>query len=71
MCTSVWDSPVQGVKDVGPEDSGLELGLSVTWSESLPLLGCLLLYLWCEEVGLDSPMALLSPIMFPDPTWTL
>ena len=54
-----------------PEDSGLELGLSMTWSESLHLLGSLLLYLWCEEVGLDSPTALLSPIMFPDPTWTL
>lgn len=31
------------VKAVNPENSGLELGLSMTWSESLHLLGSLLL----------------------------
>ena len=54
-----------------PENSVLEHGPSMTWSESLCLLGSLLLYLWCEEVGLDSSRALLSLIMFLDPTKTL
>lgn len=58
MYTSVQDSPVQKAKDLDPENSGVELGPSVTWSESLHLLGSLLLYPWCEEVGLDSPRVL-------------
>ena len=41
--TSIVDHPVQRVKAVDPENSGLELGLSMTWSESLHLLGSLLL----------------------------
>lgn len=71
MCAGIWDSPVQRAEGLDPESSVLERGPSVTWSESLYLLGSLSLYLWNEEVGLDSPGTLLSPTVFPDPTRTL
>lgn len=71
VCTSVSDNPVQRAKGLDAENSGSELGPSMTWRESLHLLGSLCLYLWCEELGLDSPRARLSLIMFLDPTWTL
>lgn len=41
LCAGIWDSS-EG-EGSGPRTSGSELGLSVTWSEELRLLGSLLL----------------------------
>lgn len=57
-------SSSESKEDPDPENSGSQLGSSVTQSKSLHLLGPPLLYLRYEEVGLDSPRAHLSLIVF-------
>lgn len=69
ICASIVDRPVQS-EGCESRNSGLELGLSMTWSESLHLLASVT-YLWREEVGLDSSKGPSVSDNVPRPTWIL